>query len=240
MDSIISKYNSLLKDILGDFAMKWDPEKSNANFKKDVQKFYGFQNEFGWNILLNAFYVLDDTEFAKESFNNFSFQGPSRHQDTGERYLRLYGLLNALYQQKIAIENLLEIHKISNKKQIIDSLTNLEITKLRNKIAAHPSNYKPESESDYKFDVYEISRPDLMSDKITLLKNQNDFEYLDDFKSSIDEFDAIIINSLSLISVKVITKLFNNQGKKFELLSKLEKLKNGGFEFLGEIITFKK
>jgi hypothetical protein len=103
MTTTIEKYNDLQKEILSNFSNQWDGEKCKTTFRDDVKKFYGFEKEFGWNIILNSYYVIDDTELAKKSFKQFDLQGPSRHKDIGERYLRLYGFLNSVYQQKLAI-----------------------------------------------------------------------------------------------------------------------------------------
>jgi hypothetical protein len=227
METIIEKYNSIQKEILHHFAVKWKDENCETTFRDDVKKFYGFEKEFGWNILQNAFYVIDDTELAKQSFKRFELQGPARHKDIGERYLRLYGILNAIYQQRLAIQNLLEIYKIHNKKEIIEKLASLELIQLRNKIGAHSTNFNQiQPDSEHIFDVYEISRPDLERGEIQLLRNQNHFE---NFKLNkmILSFDKEIENILSLMIGKVIKKIFNNQGKIYEEYSIINEQKNG-------------
>ncbi|RXP50780.1 hypothetical protein EC396_12300 [Lutibacter sp. HS1-25] len=227
MNTIIEKYNSIQKDILHNFAVKWKDEECKTTFRDDVKKFYGFEKKFGWNILLNAFYIIDDTELAKQSFKKFELHGPSRHKDIGERYLRLYGLLNAIYQQKLAIQNLLEIYKINNKKEIIEKLANLELIDLRNKIGAHSTNFNQiKSDSEHIFDVYEISRPDLETGEIKLLRNQNHFENFD-LDKMIKSFDKEIEQILCLMIGKVIKKLFNNQGKLFEKYLTINELRDG-------------
>lgn len=178
--SLIEKYNSIQHEILSDLSLKWEPKSENETFQQKVQKYYCFENEFGWNILLNAFYTIEDAEFAKQSFKRFGFQGPSRHEDIGEKYMRLYGVLNAIYQQKLAVQNLLEIHKIPNKKGLMKKLGEQKALSLRNKVAAHSTNHISQNSSGLsKFDVYEISRPDLKMDRIVLLKNQSEFENYD-------------------------------------------------------------
>ena len=183
-------------------------------------------------------YVFEDTELAKNDFKEFGIQGPSRHNNTGEKYLRVYGVLNGIYQQSLAIQNLIELFKLDNKSLIIQNIKSLECIELRNKIAAHPSNYATDSQ-DRKFDVYEISRPDLNREKITLLKNQEDFERYE-LNDLIVDFNSFIQELLSQILAKFIKKKFNNQGKYFSEFQKIEKLRNWTIEFAGEIIEFKK
>lgn len=238
MDTIIEKFIDIQKEILSNFALRWDGEKSKTSFREDVQKYYCFENKFGWNIMLNSYYVINDTELAKTSFNSFGLQGPSRHTDIGERYLRLYGLLNSIYQQKIAVDNLIEIFKVPNAKLLLKDLKESEIILLRNKIASHPSNYSiTKEDSEHKFDVYEIVRADLQFDKITLLRNQNHFEYYD-LPKAIKEFDNLIEDILDKITSKIIKKIFRNKGKLYEELVKINLIRNGAILSGDTIITF--
>lgn len=235
MTTTIEKYNDLQKEILSNFAIRWDGEKCKTTFRDDVKKFYGFEKEFGWNIILNSYYIIDDTELAKKSFKQFDLQGPSRHRDIGERYLRLYGFLNSVYQQKLAIDNLMEVFKLPKQTEFSQRLSENELLILRNKIGAHPSNYKDVKEdSEHKFDVYEISRPDLQMDRLKLLRNQSHFEDYD-LTKAIADFDKLIEEILCGLTGKIIKKLFNNQGKIFAEFQRVNEIKNGAI-ILGETI----
>lgn len=238
MRTLIEEYNQIQKEILDSFATKWNPEKCESDFRTDVMTFYGFETKFGWNILLNAIYIIDDSELAKESFNKFDLQGPARHSDIGERYLRLSGVLNAAYQQKLAIQNLIELFKLQNNKNYLERLSKNELIFLRNKIAAHSANYiETKEDSEHKFDVYEISRPDLQSGRIKLLRNQHGFEDYDIFKGII-EFDKLIVEILSLLIGKLIKKKYNNQGNFYEKYQHLNIKKEGGLVSGNTIIKF--
>jgi hypothetical protein len=239
MTTTIEKYNNLQKEILSNFAIRWEGEKCKTTFRDDVKNFYGFEKEFGWNIILNSYYIIDDTELAKKSFKQFYLQGPSRHQDIGERYLRLYGFLNAVYQQKLAIDNLMEVFKLPKQKQISKELSENELLVLRNKIGAHPSNYKDiKEDSEHKFDVYELSRPDLQTDSIRLLRNQKYFEDYD-LSKAIEVFDKLIEKILCELTGKIIKKLFNNQGKLYDEYQEINEIKNGAIIIGDTIIRIK-
>lgn len=227
MMTIIEKYNNLLKEILGNFALRWDDKKSNTTFRDDVKKYFGFEKEFGWNIIMNSYYIIEDTELSKISFKQFDLQGPARHKDTGERYLRLYGILNSAYQQKLAVENLMEVFKLPKQKEFLKILKENELIILRNKIGAHPSNYKDvKGDSEHKFDVFEISRHDLEQDRIKLLRNQNHFENYDLYKA-IEDFDKLIEEILYELTGKIIKKLFKNRGELYEEYLRINEIKNG-------------
>lgn len=239
MTTNIEKHNNLQKKILSDFALRWNDQQCKTTFRQDVKKFYGFEKEFGWNIILNSYYVIEDTELAKKSFNKFELQGPARHNDIGERYLRLYGFLNSIYQQKSAIENLMEVFKLPKQKEFIKKLSESELIVLRNKVGAHPSNFKANKEdSEHKFEVYEISRPDLQLDKIKLLRNQDFFEDYELKKATYD-FDKLIEEILCSLSGKIIKKLFNNQGKIYNDYQEIKQKNNGSVIAGKTIIKFK-
>ncbi|WP_412464442.1 hypothetical protein [Flavobacterium mekongense] len=234
----VEKYNNLQKKILHNFAVKWNAENCQTTFRDDVKKFYGFEKEFGWNIILNSYYTIEDTELAKKSFNKFGLQGPSRHIDIGERYLRLCGLLNSLYQQKLAIDNLMEVFKLPNQKEFSKKFNENELLRLRNKIGAHSTNYKDlKADSEHKFDVYEISRPDLQMDNLKVLRNQNYFEEYD-LKKEIEEFDKVVEEILFELTGKIIKKLFKNQGEIYTEYLSINETRNGRIILEGKIINF--
>lgn len=238
MKTLIEEYNQIQKEILDSFATKWNPDKCEIDFRTDVMNFFGFETKFGWNILLNAIYIIDDGELAKESFNKFDLQGPARHSDIGERYLRLSGILNVAYQQKLAIQNLIELFKLKDKKDFFEQLSKNELIVLRNKIAAHSANYnETQEDSEHKFDVYEISRPDLQSGRIKLLRNQHNFEDYNIF-NAISEFDKLVVEILSLLIGKLIRKKYNNQGNFYKKYQDLNTKKEGGLIIGNTTIKF--
>lgn len=233
-ESIIEKQIGILRIILSDLVE--NDKNGDEDFIEFTNRYFCFDTNFGWNILMNAFYVFEDTELAKNDFEKFGLQGPSRHKNTGEKYLRLYGVLNAFYQQNLALINLVKLFHLAPEKEIIHQLKHLDCIKLRNKIAAHSTNYSTDLNND-DFDVYEISRPKLEQGKIRLLKNQDIFETycLDEL---IENFNKKVQEILSKILNKFIKKKFNNQGKHFEEFLKLEKLRNGAVKWGNSIIEF--
>lgn len=232
-DTIIEKQIGLIRTILSDLALK--KECGNEEFITEVQEYFGFETKFGWNILMNAFYVFEDTELAKSDFEKFGLQGPSRHKNIGEKYLRLYGILNALYQQNLAVINLMKLFKLSLKSGCIVKLRESKAIQLRNKIAAHSSNYLSDKQRKI-IDVYEISRHDLDCDKIKLLRNQENFETYD-LNDSILEFNQIIQDILTEILKKFIIKKYNNQGRYYNEFTKIMKLKSGSLEIGGMFLS---
>ena len=234
-ESTIEKQIVILRTILSDIAE--EDKNGSEDFIEFTNKYFGFDNEFGWNILMNAFYVFEDTELSKQDFKEFGLQGPCRHKNVGEKYLRLYGILNSCYQQYLALRNLMELFKLEPREKYIEQLHESNCIKLRNKIAAHSTNYSSDRNSK-KFDVYEISRSDLERGEIRLLKNQNDVEIYD-INLSIKDFDEKTQIVLSGIIEKFLKKKFKNQGKYYNEFQQLEKVRNGAIVFGNHIIEFK-
>lgn len=234
-ESIIEKQIGILRAILSNIAE--NDKNGSEYFIEFTNRYFCFDTKFGWNILMNAFYVFEDTELAKKDFNEFGIQGACRHKNTGEKYLRLYGMLNSFYQQFLALRNLMELFKIEPREKYIKILRETDCIKLRNKIAAHSTNYS-EGINNKQFDVYEISRPELERGNIRLLKNQEDFETYN-LNSAISDFDKETQIVLSSIIGKFLKNKFNNQGRHYTEFQKIEKLRNGSIEFGGQIIEFK-
>ena len=134
----------------------------------------------------------------------------------------------------------MEVHKILKHKEYSKQLSNNELLVLRNKIAAHSANFNlTKEDSEHKFDVYEISRPDLQADRVRLLRNQPDFEDYE-LEKGIKEFDSLIEEILSVILGKLIKRIFNNQGKYYADYQIINKLKDGAILVGETIIEFKK
>lgn len=236
MESFIEKFVLLHRDILHDFTFKLGSIE-DEEFKIRFMNYYYFESTFTWNIFMNCVYIFDDTELAKNSFIKFMLQGPCRHEDLGERYLRLYGFLNLVYMQKNAIENFIEIFKIPNLKKIKKDLNNLDLILLRNKIASHPSNYKTDyiNDTKNKFLVYEISRNHIVRDEILLLRDQEYFEEYDLLEIT-NSFNYVIENLLNQTLCKFIKKKFNNQGDFYKKLILLQAEINGDIVINEQII----
>lgn len=239
-ESYIEEGIGIIHEMLSDLSEK-SMDKSTT-IHEECEVYFGFESKFGWNILMNSIYVFQDTEIAKSSFQKFKLDGQNINTEDngvniGERYLRLYGILNTIYLQKGAILNLIELFKLPNKSEIKSRIESLEIIELRNKAGSHLTNYIPKSTKDdgngdkeiikeNQFDLYEISRPCIMRGTIRLMKNQEVFENYDIHKAII-EFNEYIINVILSICKKVIKKRFCNQGKHYANLSKLEnKIRN--------------
>lgn len=133
-DNVIDLYVKLLRKTIGLIA------KDSDDFDTDILQFLGVSRGQSYTFIIDSLYLLEDTQLAKHNFNEFGVSGPTKYQNFGEVYLRIYGLLNACYLQQQAI---IEIKKnlslpLNNKE--LKEIKECPIFDLRNTFAAHTVN----------------------------------------------------------------------------------------------------
>lgn len=94
-------------------------------------------SEADWSFVCAAMDVVGDASLAIENFLRFGLNGPSRYEDIGERYLRLYGMLNAAYVQQQAVLQLYRLMNCPNPKAVRANFDGLEVRTLRHQLASH-------------------------------------------------------------------------------------------------------
>ncbi|WP_210489193.1 hypothetical protein [Rufibacter aurantiacus] len=211
METIMEKYNNLQKLMVNEIT---DERKTEENKSKTPDK--SFTKDINWNLLHRSIYVIEVGELAKKSFVKYGLDGLASHPEVGGRYLRLFGLLSAVFQQKLAIENLLEIYQIEEKKKISSSLNSSEIIELCNKLGVHATYFRNhQAETESQFYVCETSRSEIEVNKIKQLIRKYEFESVDllyDLKC----FDKKVELTLSFIIAEFLKKVFNNQGEYYD------------------------
>lgn len=86
--------------------------------------------------------VIGDAALALNNFLRFSLDGPTRYEELGERYLRLYGLLSATYLQQEAVLKLYKLMQCPNPCDVKAEIDKLEIRVLRHQVASHSVDYR--------------------------------------------------------------------------------------------------
>jgi hypothetical protein len=111
-----------------------------------------------WNKLTSSLDIIGDTELAIDAFEASDFP-----KDEGRKYLILYGILQALFIQQDAVQNLTEALKLSYSP---DPLLN-EIREIRHDSIGHPSKRQRKGkELSYNF----ISRITISHSGFSLMK----------------------------------------------------------------------
>jgi len=168
--------------------VKWSENQESA-----IQKKLKVQHPFDAKRIRSCIDLIEDTEEAIISFSKYGIEKYSSrfNSDFGGKYLRLYGILNAVQQQKLAIIELYEVLKISNKTQIKRSLDNLKIIEIRNVVGAHTINLNDigsHKSNEIKTNFF----------RITQMMLTNKADNID----AVDGFNNIRNYNLSLVSTK--------------------------------------
>lgn len=178
-------------------------DKLNKRFKLD-------QNKYEHNVIESCRFLLEDSEMAIINFLEYGIQGPTKYEDVGESYLRLYGLLNAIYLQISIPITLIEVFKLDstcNKKELNKEFNSLKIIDFRHKVAAHSLNYKKGQNSNY----YRISQITLQSEEITILNKESteQINIIEELKNYRSYYYSVIYKVLKLITKKLLEKESN-------------------------------
>jgi hypothetical protein len=112
---------------------------------KSVRELLRLSREGDWNFLCAAMDIIGDASSAIGHIARFGLSGPTKYDDLGEKYLRLYGLLSATYVQQEAVLEVYRIMSVGDYKKAKSGVEALQIRKLRHKLSSHGTAYKSEA-----------------------------------------------------------------------------------------------
>ena len=164
---------------------------NNANFYE--RHFKSHLDE--WNALCVAMDTFGDSCLAMEYYEDAGIG-----DETGEKYLKLYGLLQAIFLQQDSIRQLYQIFLVKGKDLSPNSDSAwMKIRDLRNLTVGHPIEKRDKSKTKRCF----ISRVTVDSDGFQLIiwnkdKGQDEFEDVD-LKSLYEMYKSEAINHLESI-----------------------------------------
>jgi hypothetical protein len=145
---LLSEVNDLFIKITRNKIFK----KETDDFLSHVQQCLKLNKKEDWNYILASEDILEDSNEAISNFLRFGISGPTKYNDLGEKYLRLYGMLNATYLQQQAICNLYKFFQCPNFPKKKEQIDTLQIVSIRHKLGAHSANYKdPETSEMHVF-----------------------------------------------------------------------------------------
>ena len=226
----IRKYESFIREILNSTVARIDwvkLEEKEQRFTNKIRELFRLDNDLGWSFYCASLDTIGDSNLAIVSFQNYKLR-LANGIVSGDQYLRLYGLLNAVYVNYGAIITLADLVKIKSK-ELEDSFKNTSILFIRNALAAHPTNF---NSGDGKVN-YKIVRCSIRDEKnVTIVNHVNEskkFNLID----SVDEYIRLAEDVLHKICLKLIQIRFESSKAKIDdLAGKLEKIKhnsNNGF-----------
>jgi hypothetical protein len=117
--------------------------------KSSIKHLLRLNKDSDWDFLTAAMDIIDDASAAIADVERFGLSGPTKYNELGERYLRLYGLLSATYIQQ---QSALTIHKlmnVSDYKATRAKFQALKIRALRHKLSSHGTDYFNEEARRY-------------------------------------------------------------------------------------------
>ncbi|WP_199232415.1 hypothetical protein, partial [Rubrivivax albus] len=99
-------------------------------------------SEDDWSFICVAMDVVGDASYALDNFLRFGLNGPTKYDNTGEKYLRLYGMLSAVYLQQEAVRKLYALMNCPSPRTVDREFASLEVRILRHQVASHSVDYK--------------------------------------------------------------------------------------------------
>lgn len=233
---LIREINDLFVNITRDKIFK----DEKGDFLSHVQECLKLNKKEDWNYILASEDILEDTNEAIANFMRFGLSGPTKYDELGEKYLRLYGILNATYLQQQAIYNLYKFFQCQNPTKKKSKIDELEVVRIRHKLAAHSANYEdPESQEMH---VFVPVRMELNDYSCSYFNHYNDDYKIVDLKSAIEQHQKLICGTYLEVVKKTISTIYkSNKDKKQSLMEKIEpfekmlkgcgliKIQTGGF-----------
>jgi hypothetical protein len=193
----------------------------NDDFLLHVQKCLKLNKKEDWNYILGSEDILEDTNLAIKEFLKFGISGPTKYQSLGEKYLRLYGVLNAIYLQQQAILNIHKFFNCQNNTELREKFSLLGATALRHKLGSHSANFDCKNTSSIQ--IFVPVRFEFGDFSCAYSNPINDEYHTVDLKASIEEHLKLVSDAYLTVSNKMITTIYkSNKDKIAELESKLE------------------
>ncbi|MBE7646697.1 hypothetical protein [Tenacibaculum finnmarkense] len=191
-----------------------------------------FQKKTDWKRFRASVDLLDDTEYGIISAFTYQLGNlENKNNDFGEINLRLYGILNAVYLQMNAFEEISILLNHSSRAEIRKKFHKLDIYKLRGIAGAHTVDYLYDKETlaknpkIFKNTSFRIVQSYLekTGNKIVVI-DENDLWSEYNLISLLIEYEKIATELLIEIIRFAINKLILKKEQKIEIEQELSKL----------------
>lgn len=212
-------YNDEYRELINEKAMRHTPAR--GDFVDFIQSSLKLTKPEDWGFICSSMDIINDSLLGIEHFCKYGVDGPTKYDDFGEKYIRLYGVLNATYIQQQALLNLHRIANVPNIRELEGRVAALKVREARNKLGAHSVDYSNrESGQTESFVPVRITLSGMRCDYY----NNTTLEH-----TEVDLIDALrehltlmcdIYDGTYRKSVRTIYK--SNQNKQEELLEKID------------------
>ena len=131
-------------------------EVTQEDYDKVLCKKMKFNNPYDLKQFRSCIDLLEDTQDAiDEVFKNGL---KTKFNSHGEKYLRLYGVLNAYWLQAEAIADLIRLFNWKTQDETRNKLKSFKIIEVRNKIASHTTNYVMRNTKKNEIDFFRLTQ----------------------------------------------------------------------------------
>ena len=219
---ILSEYINCFRELVNNKVQRIIcSENNDDDFIKLIQKALKLNKSSDWKFICTAMDIIDDCSLAFKNFLKFGLSGPTKINDDGEKYLRLYGLLSATYIQQQAILNLYSLCQLPNPDLCKKQMENLDIRVVRHQIAAHSNDYlNPETNTMESFVPSRMTIGDFDLEYIN--NSSSEFNSIN-LKESLDRHLDLMIDLIDSIYIKLANTLYKRNTEKIdELISCLK------------------
>jgi len=211
-DSNIEKYRSFFLNLFNEVAKEFEKE-NDQNFREYIKQRFEFDRAERTSFLQAYLYNLLDTQVTIFEYKNKLL---SIKEDNSDIHLRIFGVLSAIYIQKIIFIELCKLFNIDERDSTIRKINSMKAVRLRNIIAAHTVNFKRGDKKNQNFTHFKIKYEHHEDDIVKIFDEENKNEsfcinqVIDDFHSHIEDlFLKIVSNALG--------KLYKENNNKLKL-----------------------
>lgn len=186
-----------------------------------------------WNFIIDSLYLLEDVQLAKANFGRFNLSGPTKYNDIGEQYLRLYGIYNACYLEKQAA---FKIEKVLGLQINSGTINRLQIFEFRKCFGSHTVNVgHDELEHSYILDRSSLSNGTIEGYSSNAKCGHHSMR--GDIAAQIDEWNRVLEEQLFMICQFILGRLqdvIGEKASKFETaISRIGKIRSGEYASFG-------
>lgn len=208
---LIEDHMQLFRDVVNEHVN--DPKYDTGEEESiEIQRAFGFRSTSDWGRFCACMDLVEDTVLALQNFYRFQLEGPTRYEERGETYLRLYGVLNAVYLQQSAIEQLVSICLPQRIGDVRQDLKNHRSRELRNILGAHLVDYK-------KGEAFIVTRAFLKGSEVEFMSYTSDrYERVDLIQTIGDHIEFIlpVVEELSIHLVETYGSINEERSHEFE------------------------
>jgi hypothetical protein len=213
---VLDSYASAFRDLIN--ARVWQASEP-------PHKALRLSSEDDWSFICVAMDVVEDASLAIGNVLRFSLSGPTKYDETGEKYLRLYGLLSATYMQQEAITKLYRLMNCADPKKVEERVHALRIRVLRHQLASHSVDFRdPNGGKNRAYVPIRIGLRDFTCD---VTENRGDGSFTVALDDATNEHCVALADILDAVYEKSIGTIFRGQDSKVsEFTAALADLRN--------------